>query len=379
MTVQAEESKHSKKGGLLSGLLGGGKTIWAIAIVSALVTVFAALNILGNAAATQTYYVLGREIPARTQITPDMLVAKEAKVGEAPPTAFDVVYVRDNAVFSQYPLNTGDVISASNAGPLERINADLPDNFVAASFSIPPENAVAGKVRKGDFIDLIASTGEGDAGDTARVVLQHVLVLDVTVSPDSIAQEANDGQEGADLERGPESEAVRTGIPQVYTVGVSPEDATKLALVRPLNLFVVLSANLPDLAMNVQSQLGNVLQGNVGDSSAGTPGSVFLKRWEVAFSPGNVYVDADGNVWKVDKDGLWAYDGSALEPGDLPPGYLPVPEGTEFLDADNLYWVVEKGIWTSPENDQELGEGDNPVGFDPFAEFASTYDTTDEN
>lgn len=371
MTVQANESGSKKKKGLLSGLLGGGKSIWLLAIAMALVAVAGTLSILGNAAATQTYYVLTRHVPARTQIDPTMLAPMEAKVGQVPPNAYDPAYVRDNPTFAQFALMAGDVVSASNAGPLTRITANVPDNFVAASFPASPDLAVAGKVRAGDFIDLIGTMDEGGGGTTAKVVLQHVLVLDVTVSPSNIAVEAVEGQEGSNVgSPGPESEAVRSGIPSLYTVAVTPEDAAKLALLRSQDIFVVLSANLPEMETTAGARLADLYSDTAGDSAAGTFGSIFIKRWDHAFEPGNVFVDDRGNVWKV-AEGVWTETrtGTVLEAGDLPPGYLPVPEGTEFLDAEGIYWVVVKGLWTAPENNEELSEGDNPTGYDPRWEF----------
>lgn len=375
MTVQAQEKT---KKSLFSGILGGGKTIWVLAVVVALMAVAGTLTILGNAAATATYYVLGRDVPARTQITPDMLEPREAKVDGAPPNAYDVVDVQEKDLFSQTGLSAGDVISPSNTGPLTRISEDLPDNFVAASFPVTPENAVAGKVRKGDFIDIIAAQDGDSAGKIAKVVLQHVLVLDVTVAPNSIAEQATEGQEGENLTPGPESEQVRSGIPSVYTVGVTPEDATRIALVRPLELFVTLSANAPEQSMNIQSQLGNVFQGAVGDSSAGTYGSVFIKRYNNAFNSGNTFVDADGNVWRVNSKGVWQQGDNGLDAGDLPPGYLPLPKGIDFTDKDGNYWTVENGQWVS-EDGEALGEGDMPPGYDPNKGFKQSSEADSDS
>lgn len=374
MTVQATETK---KQGFLSSALGGGKAIWVAAIVLALIAVFGALTILGNAAATQTYYVLGRDIAARTQITPEMLVAKEAKVDQAPPNALDPVAVRTGTVFSQIALKAGDVVSSSNAGPLNRITADVPQDFVAASFNAQPDIAVAGKVRSGDHIDLIATNDDGSAGPVSKVVLQHVLVLDVTVSPNSIAQSANNGQAGNGVANpGPESEAVRGGIPAVYTVAVSPEDATKLALARNHDLYVVLSGNVPDLNQTAQSDLRSLFNSAVTDSSDGSYASVYVIRYDHAFEVGNVWVDDQGNIWKVNKDKQWVKNGGApLAAGQVPPKYLPLPVNTKFTDTKGVLWIAlaqgDKTAWTS-EQGQTLPDGTFPAGYDPHKEFPDT-------
>lgn len=271
-TVDTEPK--AKKKSLFS--LGGSKTIWAVALLAAVLAVGGALTILGSAAATSTYYVLGRDVPARTQITADMLIEKVTKVDGAPPLAYDVTDVQTNEVFSKYALKAGDVISPSNAGPLERITNKVPGNFVAASVSIEPENAVAGKIRAGDFIDLIAVNPEDINGSSSKFVLHHALVLDVTVSPQSIAQSATDGQEGANVDNpGPESEQVRSGIPAVYTLALSPSDAAKLALVRQFDLMAVLSGSNPAKKMNVSALMSSLFADEpVGDSAAGTSGEI---------------------------------------------------------------------------------------------------------
>lgn len=269
MSLTDSPTEKPKKS-LLGNLLGGAKTIWAAAIIAALVTAAIVLTILGSATQRTTYYALARDVPARTQITPEMLKPVESTVDGAPQVALTPRYVMENAVFSKIALRAGDVPSLSTVGPLTRIDASLPEGFVVTSFQVAPENAVAGKVRKGDYIDLIATQGD-DTAAVAKVVLHHVLVLDVAVSPETIADAATSGAEGEDLNPGPESEAVRGGIPMLYTVGVTSQDATKIALVREKNLLVTLSANKPNTGLAAQTGMDEVFTDEtVGDSGAGT-------------------------------------------------------------------------------------------------------------
>lgn len=274
MSETAASATRAKKSGL-SNLLGGGKSYWVVALIAALIAAGVTLQVLGRAAATTTYYVLGQDIPARTQITSSLLVPVQTSLGGEPRNEIDPVYLNQHQgdVFSLYALKAGDVLSPSTVGPLARINKDLPDNFVAASFQLTPENAVAGKVRRGDYIDIIAvNDANADAGATAKVVLHHVLVLDVTVAPQTIAQAANAGQAGANANNpGPESAQVRGGIPSLYTVGLSPQDAVTLALVRDKNLMIALSANDATGSLTAQAQLGGVFGPDpAGDAGAGT-------------------------------------------------------------------------------------------------------------
>lgn len=271
---QTDAETPKKKKSLFS--LGGSSAIWLIAAVAAVFAMGGALTILGNSAATSTYYVLGRDVPARTQITTDMLIERVTKVDGAPPNAYDLVFVRDNDVFSKIALEGGDVITPTTVGPLERITKTVPGNFVAASVAIAPENAVAGKIRAGDHIDLVAINSDNPSGPIAKFVLHHALVLDVTVAPQSIAQTSVDGQEGEAVENpGPESEQVRSGIPAVYTLALSPEDAARVALVRTFDLMAVLSGSSPDQELLVTAQMNEIFADEpVGDSAAGTSGAI---------------------------------------------------------------------------------------------------------
>lgn len=281
----AENPAEKPKKSLFSGLLGGSKTIWVAAICAALLAAFIALTILGAATARESYLVLIQNVPARTQITRDMLDWKETVKDGIPPNAISEREILDGEVFALVPLRVGDVPSASTVGPLARIDSDLPANFVVASFQVTPENAVAGKVRKGDYIDMIATSGD-DLGAVAKVVMHHVLVLDVTVAPDTIADAATSGAEGADIDPGPESAAVRGGIPSVYTVAVSPADATRLALVRDKNIMVTLSANTTTGSVEAQTQMGNVFGPEaVGDSGAGTEKAAAQAKAEEGAAP----------------------------------------------------------------------------------------------
>lgn len=282
--TQADGSS-TRRTGALTSLLGGGRTYFILAIVAALVATFASLAILGRSADRSTYYVLNQDVPARTVITSDMLAEVETAAGTEPPNALTPSSVVSEAIFTRVPLQTGDVVTPAVAGPLERIDTDLPDGYVVASFAVQPQDAVAGKIRRGDVIDVIAvqqdalamddiasvATTPGMEDTRAKVVLHRVLVLDVTTDPNTIAQGANDNTvaEGV-VEPGPESAAIRGGIPQLYVVAVSPEDAATLALVRDKNLMVVLSANdtLGEISVEVtESQVFDSLP--VPDSSAG--------------------------------------------------------------------------------------------------------------
>lgn len=283
------EKAKKAKSSALGSLFGGGKTYFLLAILAALGAAAVSFLIMGQSSAKETYYVLNQAVSARTQITPDMLVPVETVSGTAPINALTPLDVTPQSgtdasgeqlgvEFAKYPLQTGDIITLSNVGPLERIDAKLPAEYVVTSFRVTPENAVAGKVRSGDLIDVIAvsqgSDVAGSGGSVAKTVLHRVLVLDVTTDPSTIAQGANDTSvsNATSANPGPESAAVRGGIPYLYTVAVTPEDAAKIALIRSGSLLIALASNSDSDAGGLNKTVSDsdvFGASQVGDASAG--------------------------------------------------------------------------------------------------------------
>lgn len=265
------DDARAKKPGLLSGL-GGGRTWLLLAVGFSLLAMFGTFMILGRSAERTTYYVLNQAIPERTQVLPSMLTSVETADGTSPPNAMSPRDVAVQPLFAQVPLAAGDVVTSSVVGPLTRIDEGIPGNYVVTSFRVTPENAVAGKVRRGDLIDVTA-VFKTQESEVAKTVLHRVLVLDVTTDPATIAQGATDSAvEDPDLAPGPESNQVRGGIPLLYVVAVTPEDAAKIALVRSRDVLVSLSGNQSDgdLDVSVDVVTDVFAVGNTApDSSAG--------------------------------------------------------------------------------------------------------------
>jgi len=250
--------------------------VFIAATATGIMAVLVSASILGHAADTGTYYVLNVDVAARTPITNDMLKPVTTSAEGVPQSAFDPIYVSSNEVFAKYALKVNDLVTASNTGPLESISKDLPAGFVVASLAASPENAVAGKIRRGDYIDAYAvgapNSATGAGGNTiSKLVLHHMLVLDVTVSPSTITAAAGQ-QAGSNLAPGPESAAARSGIPSLYTVAVTPMDAAKISVIRGKSIFLTLSSNDAGKGpVDVQQGLQKVFGSDpVGDSGAGT-------------------------------------------------------------------------------------------------------------
>lgn len=245
-----------------------GRKVWfAFAAVTALLVAVGLFVILSQVTSTTTYYVLNQDTPARTQITENMLTEVVTSTGGQPPNALGLADVLATPTYALYELNAGDILTSSNTGPLTPINEGIPENFVVATFTAPASYAAGGKIARGDYIDLIAVDNE-----SATYFLQHVLVLDATIDLDSVAASNRTNSDGS-VTPAADSPSVRAGIPTLYTVGLSQEDAAKLALAMQGTIYVVLSADQSSdgvvTDVDITVDLGS-LGGLIGNSGAGT-------------------------------------------------------------------------------------------------------------
>lgn len=255
-----------------------GSRTWFIATITvAIIAAIAVFFAVSQVVAQTTYYVLAKDVPARTQITKDMLTPVTTSKGGQPRNTIDQSYVISKETYAKIALKAGDTVTLSNSGPLEPITAGIPKDYVVASFVAPAETSVAGKLKRGDYIDIYSIT-EGDSA-TSKLSLRHVLILDATNDGASAPEDT-----GANETSGtPKSESakVRTGIPTTYTIGLSAQDAAKLAVIQDAKKLVVLSpADVKDTA-DVSASIGDVTgPGAVGDSGKGTDSSFGAKEAE---------------------------------------------------------------------------------------------------
>lgn len=223
-----------------ASLLKGRWTIWIIALVFSLLAGFGVLTIIGSAAEQRIYYVVAADVPARTPITLENTTPRTTSADGYPDTAVTLEQLETGQLFSRIGLKSGEVVTTSNSGPLVPITETVPDDFVAVSLSVAPENAVGGRIKAGDLVD-IAAVSESGSSRFAKIVLSGVQVLDVAVSPSTIASAATTDQVGPNA-TGPDSVPARSGIPQLYTFAVSLEDFAALALLRDKNVYLALSS-----------------------------------------------------------------------------------------------------------------------------------------
>jgi Flp pilus assembly protein CpaB len=263
-----------------------GGNMWFIFAALASVTVaIISFGIMQTVTATDTYYVLSKSVPARTQITPDLLEEKTTSAGKTPPTALDISEITEDT-FSLYSLQAGDILTTSNTGAQLSVTEGLPKDFVVASFPANPSIAAGGKIKRGDYIDImVVSDGVADAGDgfKASYALQRVLVVDATIDLDGYEGGSDEAttatEDGTTTSTGSaestDAIAQRTGIPTLFSVGLSQADAARLAVATQYDLFVVLSSSQSANDNNVSSTPGSaitdqIFTGESPNAGAGT-------------------------------------------------------------------------------------------------------------
>ncbi len=295
--------------------LSGRKAAFVFAIVAAVASAILVFAIMSAVTSKETYYVLNQDVPARTLITPDMLAPVETSAGSAPQSALGLSDLAEK--YSLYSLSSGDILTSSNVGDQVGLGAGLPENFVLASFIANPSIAAGGNVKRGDYIDIMVVANDsavtGTEGTAASYVLQRVLVVDATLDLDSYdggESTTADGSSGASGASDSSQSSVggtgaRSGIPTMFTVGLSPENAAILAVSTKFELFVVLSSaqtvnegTVPS-TNEVPPVSLNGIWGNPKNAGEGTD-RTFGNSGSVDAPTGETGTDGDGGVSRPD-------------------------------------------------------------------------------
>lgn len=188
------------------------------------------------------------DIPARTVITEDMLSVVTVKIPEAPrmpvKTPQSIAgYVAVESLAAQRPISLTQVMARGTAFGLSGM---VPSGMRAVTVEVDPVTGVAGLLKAGDHVDIIATFEVADQV-IARTILQDVELLALgaqTVAATSqqekriAAGQASTGSapsaegEGAAEPADEDGGSARTRA-QAYpnaTLAVSPEDAQRLIL-----------------------------------------------------------------------------------------------------------------------------------------------------
>ncbi len=209
------------------------KLLWIVIVLLALLVAGGTFAILNNITKQDTYYVLNTNLPSRTQITPQDLSPVSTSQNSAPQNAIGLSEVQQGTVYTKYPLQAGDVISASNAGSLDTINEGIPDNWVVTSFEPADNDPIVENLQRGDYFDIMATNMKKEdqrpAGDNSsnlgqikvgQYVFRNVMVLDNPAT--TTANNNSDSANGATSQTQNSTTS--------FVVGMSPQNAAMLTI-----------------------------------------------------------------------------------------------------------------------------------------------------
>jgi hypothetical protein len=259
---------------------------------------------------TTTYYVLNRDVPPRTLITTEMLVERQTNQGGEPENAIGIETVSSQPVYSKTELSTGDILAKSNAGDLIPLRDGIPSDFVIASFSSDPTMSAGGNISRGDYVDIFYVV----EGEDTKLLFQRVLIVDASADVNGSL-----GDETVAAEQGNVTAPYRVGVPTLYTVGLTQEDAAKMSLaLSGGSLYVVMSSadsvenkngveavdlglNLPELLTGAVEDSGrntdNTFSKVDGESgNTGSTGTAPTPAPSASTAPGVVEDDTSANV-----------------------------------------------------------------------------------
>jgi pilus assembly protein CpaB len=173
-----------------------------------------------NSVERATIAVATRRIEARSVISPDMVATREVQANQCPSGActasMDVV--GKVALATIPPDATLMRDSVAEKGPALGLAYAIPNSMRAVSIGVDPVIGVAGFLKPGDHVDVVATYHSGDNA-IARTIVQDtkLLALGAQVQTDRISK--NDG--------GPSSSATSK---DTATLLVTPSEAERLAL-----------------------------------------------------------------------------------------------------------------------------------------------------
>lgn len=197
-------------------------------------------GISGSNGSAVPVVVAGQDIPAGTKITADMLTIKNVAPDVVVKSAFTKVEditgkVAVSSIASGEQVINARVLAATDAGQVIQANAlaeTVPISKQSApcgtpncgmrafSVSVSPATAVAGLVRAGDRVDIVAAFQDG----SAVTVVTDVEVLALDRDFERVATDGSDSGSRAVLKEGDQKSDTT-----VATVAVWPDEALKVA------------------------------------------------------------------------------------------------------------------------------------------------------
>jgi Flp pilus assembly protein CpaB len=153
----------------------------------------------------------------------DDLVEKGAYTGTTAKAALDALSEDiGEGTRVQYPIGAREQITKSDFSVELILDTPLKPEERLMSIQATVSNAVAGKVRAGDRVDIA-----GNDGDVAGVVFRNVEIVAVTVSENQY-QSVAEQQRGEGKNTSPDELLPGTPVPGIYTVRVADTDVSAL-------------------------------------------------------------------------------------------------------------------------------------------------------
>lgn len=159
-----------------------------------------------------------KDIPGRTVITADMV-----KVTTMPPELVQAGSAREISkvigVMTRVPISIGDQVTEKRLameGKVSGFTGSIPQDKRAFTISATDVTGVAGFVKAGDYVDIVAAFDKSVAGENvSALLLQNILVL---------AANHNDDMDAT----GKDKKSIEKMVS--VTLAVSPDEAGQLAL-----------------------------------------------------------------------------------------------------------------------------------------------------
>ena len=337
MSITTTSSKKS--------FFNGRKVYFVLAAIAFVIAASVIFVLLQAVTATATYYVLNKDLPARSIITQAELTAVTTSEGGQPRTALNLGDVLSSQVYTKYSLHAGDILTTSNSGALTSLNKGLPKEFVVASFKAAPSVAAGGKIQRGDYVDIFAIDPNTKG---AHLFLQRALIVDATSDLDSgsstpanasTSTDASGTTSGATPAGGKsvsaaDSSAYRTGVPVLFTVGLSQTDAARLAVASKGDMYVVLSSSQSAANGASSADVGagatDIFSGSVGDAGTGTDNTFGQSGKKTTNNPSSPSPSPSPSSSSSDPNP----SSSSPSSSNLVPSPAPSPSGTSKISGN---------------------------------------------
>lgn len=196
---------------------GSGGIMTAIIVIMVAIFVFASMW-FSSLSKTATYYVLTKDVPAQTVITPDMLKPVVVGADAKPEGVLTLADVQKEEYVTRINLEAGKngvVVPlsavASKGSTTAGLKSQIPSDWVTTSFTLNSDKALSGNVRSGDYVDILVTSQDG-----SFYPFVNVKILDTTLS-DKVVKSGSG-----------ESSSTYTQSQAQFIVGMPPAQAGRL-------------------------------------------------------------------------------------------------------------------------------------------------------